>query len=71
MNTTRKARASELDYAVAVIINGYGINYMIHMIPNEYDIIHMLRIIYHASLFTMWDIYMMTVLFTELQLIPR
>ena len=44
---------------------------MIHMIPNEYDIIRMIRIINHAPLFTVWDIYIyMMVLFTESQLIP-
>ena len=68
---TKKAQASVLDYAVAVItinrhdiiymiaviINGHGIIYMIHMILNGYDMIHMIRITYHAFLFAMCDIY--------------
>ena len=42
---------------IAVIINGHGIVYMIHIILNEYDMVHMMRITYHAFLFAMCDIY--------------
>ena len=50
MITDSIARASELDYTVAAIINRQGINCMIHMTLDEYDVNRIVCVIQYAFL---------------------